>query len=372
MSLIVAKPSVSCSSTTSSGPMVLCDYYPAVAKQKVVLVTATETVDSASMTDFRAVKWLVSVSNPSLSRVQTLEVYATHRAGLLPTFNTYSFLGDLSVQFTVDVTNVGGNLNLNITNTDTETLTIYSTRFAVPISNTTSVSTQHVELKKINTVVRANTTGFIDFIPTPTTGVLGAKWNIVVTTATGLRKSSQVFSVLSAGGVNGNHYSIIGDLTLGYNIILTEIIGQGIELHLQNLTANNYSVDVTCIPIQAVTSLPANCIPTANDLKVIFPTPLIIQPGSTRIVDTLLPAHNVGAKWFFTAIESTTNNTTAYEILATNQTNIIASHVLYGIIGDSLLLTVTTSMVVGRLILEVINNQTNPVTINLLRLPTVV
>jgi hypothetical protein len=346
----------------------VCDYFPAVAAQGSVAIAGTVIVDQIPVIDYRAVKWFVAVANAGLTRVKTYEVYATHRNGITPTFNEYSFLGDLGVNVTNNVTIAAGQLRLEVTNNDIEAMTVYTTRIPVPINSTTPVTTNHVQLHHSSTIVRAGTTGLLHFIPYTMAGLLALRCVITMTTPSGLRQTTQMFARIANTAV-GNEYARVGDRSLTHNIIITDVVGEGVEISIQNTSAEDFVIDTTCIPVFTLGSL-ENCQPSLIEPKIWHPDSMRIPSGQTRVVDILNTPVLTGTKWLMGTIEDITDRTMACEFSATNPTATTGDHTLYGIIADYLNLDVTTSMVAGRLVLEFTNNEANTVTVNLIRVPT--
>jgi hypothetical protein len=255
-----------------------------------------------------------------------------------------------------------------VTNNDIEPLTVYVTRLGVPITGVIPVTTTNVELQHSNTVVRAGQTGLLHFMPYTMAGLLAERCVITMTNPAGLRLTTQIFSRI-VNGAQGNEYALTGDRSLTHNVILTDVIGQGVEISLQNTSADDYVVDMTCIPLLTLGSL-QNCLPSPTEPKIWHPESVRIPSGQTRVVDLLNTPVLTGTKWLMGTIEDITDRTMACEFGATNPTATTADHVLYGIIADYLNLDVVTSMVAGRLVLEFTNNEANAVTVSLLRVPT--
>lgn len=367
MSLIVARSTSRClpGGTTATA---VCDYFPAVARQVDVGVGLTVVVDSILIARYRAVKWLVVLANADLTRVKSFEVYSTHRNGTTPIHNEYAVLGDISIRFNATVSIAAGELQLNIQNTDTELLTAYVTRMPVPITKAVFPATSVVELVKINTMIRAGQTGVLDFIPITDVGMLAAHWSVAITDANMNRQASQIFGRLTSIA-EGTEYGTIGDMTLDYTLALTEVVGQGLEISLQNTSGVDYVVDATRIPVHTVADLEA-CGKNVGDFQFWMPAPVTIDSGATKLVDMMNSSTLEAAKWLLAAMETTSNRTMGCELAATNPSAATAQYVQYGIIADYLDLDIATTEIAGRLALEITNNELNPVTVNLLRVPT--
>jgi hypothetical protein len=359
MSVIVAKSTVCCGTSAA----VTYDCFPAIAVQRIVPVASTLTIDGVSVIGFKAAQWLVVVSTVDGSRVRSYQIYATHRNGVTAAFGQRAILGDV-ISHTPNVVLLGGFLNLTVANTDSEDLIVYVTRMAIPVSNTQTNVLDVAQIGSSRSFIASGNTATLDFV-TPAE-MVAATWLITVTNAAGDRSGSQVFGQI-IDSVVATHYGLIGDMLLSYNIIITEVIGLGVELAIENTGLNDYRVNMTRIPVQVGEIVPY-CGPTAG-IDLWIPIAITIPPGNTVVVDqATLPAHT-GVKWLFVATEGTSFRTMAAEINATTPTPTTTNHVLWGIVADFLNLNVTTAVLAGDLVLSVTNNEANPVTINLLRVP---
>jgi hypothetical protein len=93
---------------------------------------ATTSVDFPSFMDHQAVKWLVAITNPTTSKTMGVQVYATHRMGVLPVHTNYTITGD----FLPVVSNVvisGSDLTLQLTNNDVSAVIVDVIRIPVSI-----------------------------------------------------------------------------------------------------------------------------------------------------------------------------------------------------------------------------------------------
>lgn len=366
MSVIVARSNARCG--TGSSPSTVCDYFPAVATQRALPIGSTQVVDGVSVTAFCSVKWLVTVSNAGLTRTLTYEVHATHRNGTQPTCVSYALVGDRTIRVATSAVITLGQLSIAVTSTDAEVLTVYATRLAVPMSNVIPISNSHVELKKLNTLIRAGQTGVVDFIPVEDMGMLAAFWVVSITTPTSLRQTTRVAAILS-GPISGNEHGRVGDYSLTHDIMITDVIGQGIEFSIQNTSAEDYVIDATCIPIRTLGSIQA-CSPSPVDPRIWHPHSMVIPSGLTRSVDVVNTPTLTGATWLMSAVEDITNQAMAAELGATAPSSSTTEFCLYAIIGDYLQLDFVITSVANRLVVEITNNQLNTVTVNLLRVPT--
>ena len=95
--------------------------------------SSTTNVDQIDTTTYQAVKWLVTVNDSVGVRVVAFEVFAAHRAGANPIHTIVNIIGDVTINYAVDVVIVGVNMILQVTNNEAVSLTINSTRTVVLI-----------------------------------------------------------------------------------------------------------------------------------------------------------------------------------------------------------------------------------------------
>jgi hypothetical protein len=89
----------------------------------------TVTLDCVSITEYRTVKWFVSITDGTNGTYKSTEVFAQHD-GTTAISNEFSMLGDASVTFCVDV--VGGKMRLRVTATEDDQ-TVKSERISIDI-----------------------------------------------------------------------------------------------------------------------------------------------------------------------------------------------------------------------------------------------
>jgi hypothetical protein len=360
MSVIVAKSNSRC----ATGSSTVCDFYPVVSVQKTMAASSSASIDSIAVAIARTAKWIVTVTNADRSRMRTFEVHATHRAGTNPTFVTYGFEGSVFA-ITPTVTLVGSNLVLSITNSELVGLVVYATRKIVPVDDQPQAATSYLPISQNTVVIRALQQGLIDFIPDTDLGMMAVKLAITLTSDT-TSVSSQVLVQLSSTP-RGVEYAVVGSRSLNHDIVLIEVANQGLEILLTNQSSEDIAVDVTRVPVHSTSA--NNCAPSQSDMKIWHPQIVYIGAGVTRTVDTVNGRYVSGGKWLLGAIDVQDNRTMACEV-GYNTLQGVADHSVYGTIADKLNLAFTTTVVAGRLTLEVKNNDANTVHISLLRVPT--
>ena len=92
----------------------------------------TVTIDTLPFVDHIAAKWLVTVVNPTSTKMQTYEVVADYLTGkAAPSYNVYGKIGDTGtdIKNSAQVVQSGGNLLLQITNYESVALTVDVLRF---------------------------------------------------------------------------------------------------------------------------------------------------------------------------------------------------------------------------------------------------
>ena len=363
MSVIVAKSTVRYGEGGGTPPNLEVSCFPAVTLQRSVPISGTVTIDSLLTSRFRGAQWLVVVSNVAGTRVRSYQLNGVHRNGSNPAFVQYGILGN-AIAHVPNVTTTGGFLNLTIANTDSEELLIYATRMSIPTAMDVPNTVDVVEIGSACTLVRSGTTVTLDML-TPT-DVIAATWMISATNATGARTATQVFAQL-VNGVTATEYGHLGDMELTYDLVVNEIPGMGVELAMTSTSFNDYKVDLTRVPVRI-----DNVIPycgTSSGLSLWLPEPVTISAGATVVVDQPdVPIHS-SVHWLFSANQSTASM--MCQVNATLPTLCTSETVQWGIVGDFIDLTLTTAVSAGKLVFSVTNNESTPVTINLLRVPTV-
>jgi len=94
----------------------------------------------------------------------------------------------------------------------------------------------------------------------------------------------------------------------------------------------------------------------------------IIAPGATEIVGSLPEGNLLAAKWFLNVIENVTNNTHAIEVYSTKKnTNVTWNK--SSRVGDLIKYTVNLKIQGTQYILEITNNESNPIQVDGIVLP---
>jgi len=92
-------------------------------------------------------------------------------------------------------------------------------------------------------------------------------------------------------------------------------------------------------------------------------------PASTMVViDSVPEQFNRSIKWIVTAINLTTNDMQAFELLALNKFGLTASHTKYASIGDKINILTDVNIVLGNMELQITNNEISPLLINIVRI----
>lgn len=365
MSVIVAKPSERGRKAARDPYSITA--YPAVTAHASVSVSSTVSIDGVSTSAFRAAKWYVVVINGAGTRSESYEVFATHHNGANPVCNRYAMIGD-SLNVATSVAIVGGKLTLQMTNADSETFNVYVTRTAIPLSTSVANTNTVIEIGNAHAIVPAGTTDAIDFVNAVTT--LGIKWIVTATDSTGNKSTEQILALMNPAEGTESIYGRIGSGGVNYVLGINELAGMGTELTLHNSGLADLKVDVTRIPILSAPMVPT--IGAVSGLALWLPVPVTIPAGRTVVVDNqvAVPAHSA-VKWLVGINESAAGTTMVGELLTNYQLgSSTTSDLWYSLLGDSLSIVVSTALVGGNIVLSITNNEPNPITINLLRIPT--
>jgi len=98
---------------------------------------------------------------------------------------------------------------------------------------------------------------------------------------------------------------------------------------------------------------------------------VIINPGNTGVVDSLLVGTNISVKWIYTIMDNTAinNNVMSGEVLANHQFGTLPNHNQYGLVGTPNILHVVDVVInLGSLELEITNNSSFQVAVNAVRI----
>lgn len=102
---------------------------------------------------------------------------------------------------------------------------------------------------------------------------------------------------------------------------------------------------------------------------------IIINPGNTEVVDSFLVTDNVSAKWIYTIMDNTatTNHVMSGEVLANHQLGTTPNHNQYGLVGTPYIPhLVDVTINTGSMELEITNNSTFQVAVNVVRIDMLV
>lgn len=84
-----------------------------------VLAGTTGIIDIVDYPSVRGVKWLVSITSTTTGKKRTSQVYATVNSGIVANQVNYGFIGDLTLNYVIDVDIIAGvNLRLKVQNND--------------------------------------------------------------------------------------------------------------------------------------------------------------------------------------------------------------------------------------------------------------
>lgn len=361
MSVIVAKSTTCC---ITQPPPVVHDCFPGIAVRQIVPANSSITVDSILVSQYRGTKWNVLISTDDQTRSRAYEILATHRAGLNPTFNMYAIIGDF-IDHAPSVTSSSGTFNLMITNNESVDLIVDITRLAIPITSDVIVSGDFIEIGNLNTVVRSNTTSSLDFIDQQT--YVACKWLCTITTESSNVEMFTVFALLTPIPTY-IMYGFSGNANITYEIIVNAVGSLGVELALNNLSTENFRVDITRIPTQ-IDNFTPSC-GYSNGLSIWLPQQSTINPTDVVGVDTIDINSHAAVKWLVSVINTGTMETMTFETLALLHPTPVLETV-YSIVGDYFDLEPTLTINVNQATLEFTNNQLFPIRVNLLRIPIV-
>jgi hypothetical protein len=93
-----------------------------------------------------------------------------------------------------------------------------------------------------------------------------------------------------------------------------------------------------------------------------------VAPTNTEVVDLFNTSASRTAKWIVVVTEDATSKTQAYEILALHKDGLTSTHNRSSIIGDKISHDVNVIIVGTDLTLQITNNETNDLTIDVTRL----
>lgn len=356
---------------------------PAVPIQSLLAPSIQINADAITTDDWGSVKWLVVLALVDNTKIRSFEVHADHQYGINPSFTVYGILGD-SFNHYINVQILSGQLTLQLTNNEATSAIAYITRVAVPLNLAAVSNLPGVVITQSHIGIAPFTSAIVDTFQC--TGIHACKWILTITDSSDNKVTSQVFAVINSASLGSwVEYAFIGHTTLVYRVIVDASIG-AIRLIVENDDISDLYVDVTRIPVQAV--LPQSCPTIDPELGILIPNEVTIGSGSTSVVDIwvpnsvdidagsaidvdtniTIPGHNA-VKWLVYIRQPSTNTSGAFELMTSrNQLN-VTDPIIYGIISTYFNITVTTSAVGLDMVLTIINNETSPLIINLIRIP---
>lgn len=95
-----------------------------------------------------------------------------------------------------------------------------------------------------------------------------------------------------------------------------------------------------------------------------------VGPSATVTIDQVVGANTPSVKWMVTVIDTTNSKTVSYEINALNKFNSSISHNRFGVLGDNIDHTVNVQLSAGNINLNVTNNETTNIAVNVVRIQT--
>lgn len=330
---------------------------PVQSVQKYVESGMSITVDTIPVAKSLATKWYVVLSTKSGSKSRALEIAGVATPTGIRSC-TYGFIGD-KMTCSVDVTVVGGAYVLTCVNGETEPVFAYVTRLYVPPTQSMT-TTGNINIEHTSSIVRGLSEGTLDTVNKD--HALGVKWIVSFTDEDANRYTSQVFALTQAG--LNTTYGLLGNSHKSTSLHLIDQF-HTISLGITNSLVSDLSVNVVKIPITP--ELPAVCS-TTSDVAVWLPIESLVQPGSTGVVDSQVPIPGHAAvKWMVVLRQST--KTQMFEVMADRYKLLTASHVRYGIVGDSIDVSTNVDIVGMDMVLSLTNNGVEPITINTIRVP---
>lgn len=364
MSVIIASAGACCGSTGTPIPT-NTQCLPAISLQKLIISGTAGIVDSLSTVDWGSVKWLVVISNSDNTKIKSYELHGCHEFGLKPNFNIYAIMGDKIFHSLNTVIN-GSNLELQITNNEPLDIVVYITRIAVPLRQVAFQNLIGLNITGIHAAIAPGDSKVVDSFQY--WGVHAVKWIVTATDPTDNKITTQVFAVMQTGFIgNSVEYALIGQTTLQYTIECNASLNE-VQLVINNNDTVNMFIDVTRIPIES--KKPPLCDTPSSNLSIWVPGETIINANNSEIIDLgiTVPGHNA-VKWLVYIRQASTNKAGAFELAVTRHGFITYEPVLYSIISTYFDLDVNISIVNLNMMLNITNNETSPITINLIRVP---
>lgn len=341
----------------------------------------TVVVDAIPVSDYRGVKWFVSVVNHHNGNVEMYEVFGVHQNGINPSHTMYSIQGN-GVNHIQDVTIAGGNLQLEITNNEINEIIVYLTRVPLPRVNSPTVplpanfaSMNVVQIH--DTTIPASKSITIDTVPFRFNKA--EKWLLTLLDLTnGNIEAREIYGIHGLAQFTVTEYAIVGALGILANV---DIVTSGTKVNLR--VTNNESNDIAvagsriAVTLDNLMSAPpptTNCVvnPCVADVEcdilLAFATGITINPGQTLVIDQINHVGYYQVKWLLSASHDATNETSGFQVnMLTHYGNPDFS--LYSQIGTLLNLNTDVVTVGLNINLQITNNEAFPVTIDIVREP---
>lgn len=96
-------------------------------------------------------------------------------------------------------------------------------------------------------------------------------------------------------------------------------------------------------------------------------TNIPLSANGSIVIDGVPEQYNRSVKWIITVIDSTNSKIQSFELLAVNKFGANADHTIYAVIGDKIKTKSEVNIVMGQMELQMTNNETNPLLINVVR-----
>lgn len=196
-------------------------------------------------TQFRSVKWLIAVTDYTNTRRKIIEVYSSHRDGVVTSNNAYAMAGDY-LDIVPTTTLVGENMQLEIQNNEADPVTIDATRKPVTACYDTACDCTDVAIVPTNVIIPSTVTLTVDSVSQM--GHRASKWFVAVTDlTTNDTEQYQVFAVHNNGVTAYTQYSLLGPV-ISHSLIF-DVVGLDFRFRVTNTGANSIQVDAVRLPI---------------------------------------------------------------------------------------------------------------------------
>lgn len=206
--------------------------------------SSSVVVDSVT-TQFRSVKWLISVTDCTNTLRKVIEVYSSHRECVVVANNAYAMAGDY-IDIVPSTSLLGEFMQLEIQNNELDFVTIDITRIPVTACYETNCDCTDVTIKPKNIIIAPTVTQTVDLVSQM--GHRASKWLVAVTDlTTNDTEQYQVFAVHNGGVTAYTQYSLLGPV-LSHTLIF-DVVGLDFRFRVTNTGANSIQVDAVRLPI---------------------------------------------------------------------------------------------------------------------------